>query len=134
MHRSRNSGEAFAARNPQVGIIEQEEAFGKGAIMALTLEEMEKRLAKLEEEVAQLKQLNERRQAEETAAERGARLLREAKASQPALSAAVARVFAELGITEQPIGAENVQKMMEACGIKPEDNEFSRAVIEMREE
>lgn len=76
----------------------------------------------------------EQRQAEETAAERGARLLREAKASQPALSAAVAKVFAELRIVGQPVGVEKLREMMAACGIKPEDNEFSREIIAMREE
>jgi hypothetical protein len=109
-------------------------SLAKGAVMAITLEEMEKRLTKLEEEVAQLKQGMERRQVEETAAERGARLLREAKASQPALSAAVAKAFAEMGIVGEPVGVEKLREMMAACGIKPEDNEFSREIIAMREE
>lgn len=60
--------------------------------------------------------------------------LREAKANQAAISAAVAKAFAEMGITGEPIGAEEVQAMMLACGINPEDNEFSRGIIEMREE
>ena len=102
--------------------------------MATTLEDVEKRLATLEQEIAYLRQLVVRGQAEQTPAERGARFLREAKANQAAFSAAVAEMFAQLGITNEPIGAENVQKMMEACGIRPEDNEFSRAIIDMREE
>jgi hypothetical protein len=102
--------------------------------MAITLENVEKRLEVLEAEVAQLRQLLAREQLEETPAQRGARMLREAKANQAALSAAVAKAYAEMGITGEPIGAENVQKMMEECGIRPEDNEFSRAIIEMREE
>lgn len=102
--------------------------------MAVTLEEVEKRLAALEREVAALRQLLERQPVSETPAERGARLLREARANQAGISAAVAKAFAEMGITGTPIGAENVQKMVAACGFKPEDNEFSRGIIAMREE
>ena len=52
------------------------------------------------------------RPSEETPAERGARMLREARASQPACSAAVAKWFSEMGITAKPIGAEKLQEMM----------------------
>ena len=102
--------------------------------MPTTLEELEKRLAALEQEVASLRQQLERRTADETAAERGARLLRQAKANQAAISAAAAKAFAEMGITEEPIGAEKVQEMIAASGIRPEDNEFSHGIVEMREE
>lgn len=102
--------------------------------MTTTLEELEKRVARVEQELARLRQLLEKPPADETPAERGARLLREAKVSQAAISAAVAKAFEEMGITGEPIGAEKVQEMMLACGIKPEDNEFSRGIIEMREE
>ena len=47
---------------------------------------------------------------------------------------AFAKLFEKMGIHGEPIGAENVQKMIAACGIKPEDNEFSRGIIAMREE
>ncbi|HMC65875.1 MAG TPA: hypothetical protein VKI65_13130 [Gemmataceae bacterium] len=98
------------------------------------LEELEKRVTALEQQVAALREREERRLIEETAAERGARMLREAKASQAAISAAVAKAFAEMGITAQPIGAEKLQQMLLAEGVKPEDNILSRAIIEMREE
>jgi hypothetical protein len=114
--------------------MEEGTAFGKGGIMATTIEDVEKRLSRLEEEVASLRQLLTRHPVEETPAERGARLLREARANQPALSAAVAKAFADMGIVGEPIGVEKVREMMIACGIKPEDNEFSRAIIAMREE
>ena len=42
--------------------------------------------------------------------------------------------FAEMGIQGEPVGAEKVQEMIAACGVKPEDNVFSRGIIEMREE
>ncbi|MBC8233667.1 hypothetical protein H8E77_29320 [bacterium] len=47
---------------------------------------------------------------------------------------AFAKLFERMGIHGEPIGAENVQKMIAACGIKPEYNEFSRGIIAMREE
>jgi hypothetical protein len=102
--------------------------------MAATLENVEKRLAALEEEVAHLRQLMVGQQVEEDAVQRGARMLREAKANQAALSAAVAKTFAEMGIAGEPVGIEKLREMMAACGIKPEENVFSREIIEMREE
>jgi hypothetical protein len=102
--------------------------------LATRLENLEKRLAMVEGEVASLRALLERRYLEETPVERGARLLREAKANQAALSAGIAKAFAEMGISGEPIGAEKVQEMIAACGFKPEDKEFSRGIIEMREE
>lgn len=102
--------------------------------MAITLEELEQRLVALEQEVAALRQREERRAAEETAAQRGARLMREARASQPAVSAAWARAMQQMGITCEPVGAEKLQQMMLDCGVKPEENLLSRGIIEMREE
>jgi hypothetical protein len=101
--------------------------------MATTIEELEKRLAALEQEVTYLRHLLEP-PVDATPAQRGAWLLQQARASQAAFSAGVAKAFAEMGITEKPIGAEKVQEMIAACGVKPEDNEFSRGIIEMREE
>jgi len=72
--------------------------------------------------------------AEETPAERGARLIREAKASQPAINAAVTRAFKEMGITGEAVSAEEFQKLMAECGVNPEENLFSREILAMREE
>ena len=102
--------------------------------MAATLLELEKRVAQLEQGVAYLRQLVEKPPLVETPAERGARMLREARANQAAISAAFAKAFEEMGITGEPIGAEKVQEMSLACGLDPEDNAFSRGIIEMREE
>ena len=102
--------------------------------MATTLEELERRLAALEQEVADLKQQQAVARGLETPAERGARALRNAKLAQPAMAAAWAAALKEMGIEGEPIGAEKVQQMIAACGFKPEDNEFSRGIIEMREE
>jgi hypothetical protein len=102
--------------------------------MATTLEDLEKRLAALEQEVASLRQLVERRPVDETPAERGARLLREASLSQPQLEAAWAKAMEKMGIHAEPSSAERLREMIAACGVKPEDNMLSRGIIEMREE
>ena len=85
--------------------------------MAATLEELEKRLSELERKVVSLQQRLEGRPVEETPAERGARLRREARAGQAALSAGVAKAFAEMGISGEPIGAEKVQELIAAYGL-----------------
>ncbi len=72
--------------------------------------------------------------ANQTAAERGAILLRESKLHQAEISAAAAAALAEMGISGEPVGAQKLREMMLADGINPEDNEFSRGIIEMREE
>lgn len=38
------------------------------------------------------------------------------------------------GVTNKPIGVEKLQEMLLKEGIKPEDNSFSKGIIEMREE
>ena len=46
----------------------------------------------------------------------------------------IAQAFEEMGIRVEPIGAEKLQEMIAACGVKPEENAFSQGIIEMREE
>jgi hypothetical protein len=50
------------------------------------------------------------------------------------MSATIAQAFAEMGITGEPIGAEQVQEMLRACGMQPEANKLSQGIIDMREE
>lgn len=102
--------------------------------MATTLEELERRVLQIEQELARLRHRVESFPREEAPAERGARLLREAKASQAATSAAVAKAFAEMGITGEPVGPEKLREMMAECGVRADDNAFSREIIAMREE
>ncbi len=97
--------------------------------MAATLEDLEKRVAAIEQELALW-----RLTAAETPAARGARLWREASLHQDEISAAAKAAFAEMGISGEPISAEELQAMMLADGVNPEDNQFSRGIIEMREE
>jgi hypothetical protein len=102
--------------------------------MATTLEELERRIIRVEQELARLQQLVEKPPQTETPAERGAQLLREAQRNQATISAAIAQAFAEMGITGEPVGAEKVQEMMRACGIQPDANAFSQGIIALREE
>jgi hypothetical protein len=46
----------------------------------------------------------------------------------------VDNAFAAMGVRGEPIGAEKVQEMIAACGVRPEDNILSRGIIDMREE
>jgi hypothetical protein len=66
--------------------------------------------------------------------ESGARMLREAKEQQAEFARGWDEAMAKMGISGQPIGAKALRQMMIAEGINPEDNEFSRGIIEMREE
>ena len=84
-----------------------------------------------------MKQLRESLKIEvlpQTAEEKRAERLERMRLQKEKLRPIVAEVFERMGIRGKPIGTENVQKMIAACGIKPEDNEFSRGIIEMREE
>lgn len=46
----------------------------------------------------------------------------------------VAQSYEKMGIQGEPIGAEKVQQQIAACGVKPEDNVFSRTLLRAREE
>jgi DNA-binding transcriptional regulator LsrR (DeoR family) len=102
--------------------------------MAATLEDLEKRLAQVECEVARLRQFVEVPSPEETPAERGAQLLYEAALHQAQIAAGWAKAMEQMGISGEPVGAEKVQAMIAAGGINLEENEFSRSLMDMREE
>jgi hypothetical protein len=102
--------------------------------MPATVEELEKRVAALEHEVTALRQLLQPRPIGESPAERGARLLRTAQQQQGQFAAAFVEVLEKMGIRGEPVGVERLREMMVAAGIRPEDNAFSRGIIEMREE
>lgn len=101
--------------------------------MPVAIDDLAQRLTVLEDRVGELTRFVERL-AEETPAERGARLLREARMSQAQLTAGWLRALEQMGIRGEPIPVEKLREMMLADGIRPEDNEFSRGIIEMREE
>ncbi len=45
----------------------------------------------------------------------------------------IEKVFEEIGLTGKPIPAEELQERMSKNGTRAEDNEFSRAIIQERE-
>lgn len=56
-------------------------------------------------------------------------------AMQPEISKLADKVFAEMGITGEPTTDPRIiQEKMIARGVNPEDNEFTRELIKMREE
>jgi hypothetical protein len=102
--------------------------------MAATLEELEQRVAQMESELARLRQLIEKPPHEETPAERGARLLAQARRDKARLQRSVASAFEAMGIQGNPVPPEKLREMMAECGIRPEDNLFSQGIKEMRDE
>src|SRR5581483_1737150 len=86
---------------------------GEGArkerAMATTLEELEKRVVALEHEVAALREKKE--PARPARFGDNIPLFREARAQQAAISAAVAKAWAEMGITAEPVGPERLLEM-----------------------
>lgn len=101
-----------------------------------TLESLEQRLAALEQEVTQLKAGLRREPAAHQAGEesRGARLIREAAKSHADIVAGWKAFLRNLGVQGQPIGAKKLRELLLEGGINPQDNEFSRDIIAMREE
>jgi len=65
----------------------------------------------------------------------GAELLRRAEESQPVLEGAWNELMANWGIHGEAVGIERLRSMIQTeCGANPEDNAFSRELIELREE
>jgi predicted DNA-binding antitoxin AbrB/MazE fold protein len=65
---------------------------------------------------------------------RGARLIREARQGHADFVAGWRTFIQELGIQGNPIGAKQLRELLLKSGINPDDNEFSREIIAMREE
>lgn len=101
--------------------------------MATTIAELEQRVAALERELSSLRQLIEARLTKEIPADADADI-QDFDRNHEEFAAGWARFMKEAGISGTPIGAEALRARMLASGIKPEDNAFSRGIIEMREE
>ena len=91
---------------------------------------LERRVAELEKEVLELK-ANGRTQSNGTTTQ-----YVRSQEKQPASAAVdLQALLHHMGIEGcKPIGAEQVQQQILAEGIRPEDNVFSRGIIDMREE
>ena len=108
-----------------------------------TLEDIPQRLDRLEKIVAEIDQklssLVEKpvpdvpMGPEARAKMRGAEALRNNKQDAHLAKEALDRIFEEMGISGEPIPAEELQARMTQHGIRAEDNEFSRAIIAERE-
>ena len=98
------------------------------------LEHVEQEVADIQRQLRQFKKPVKTEVPPQTIEEKRAERLARVRLQKEKLRPIIAEVFKRMGIRGEPIGAENVQKMIAACGIKPEDNEFSRGIIEMREE
>jgi hypothetical protein len=61
-------------------------------------------------------------------------LLRVSKEEEADFIAGWKKFMKQLGIKGKPIGAEKLREMAIKEGLNPEDNQFSRGIIEMREE
>jgi hypothetical protein len=93
----------------------------KKTVILQCIKELESKLAELREAVEKLPNVTEAPQPMQFV-------------DKGKLSSLIAKAFEEMGIQGQPIGAEKVQEMIAACGVKPEDNVFSKGIVEMREE
>jgi hypothetical protein len=93
--------------------------------MAVTLDELEQRLTRLEEEVSRLRHLATGSWHDNAPS---------AEADQADLTAGWDKAMEAMGIRGRPVGARRLQELIAAAGIRPDDNEFSRALIEAREE
>jgi hypothetical protein len=96
--------------------------------MATTLEALEQRVQALENRLAAM--------APPATSTNGLDIpiFREADRQQAAVTKAAETAFKKMGIDVQPVGAEKLQEMMIAAGIRPEENIASREIIAMREE
>lgn len=61
-------------------------------------------------------------------------ILRQGREDGPILAAGFKKVLKLIGFKGKPIGAKKLKERMLAEGFDPESNEFSRGIIEMREE
>jgi len=105
--------------------------------MAITLEELKTKIEQVEQTLAEVRQQLDRLSGEEPPVPRkkGAKeWLEKYRRENEALRPLAEKVLRQMGIQGEPIPAQDLRKRMMEEGIRPEDNEFSRAIIEMREE
>ena len=102
--------------------------------MEVILKEILAKLERLESDVAQIKAEVQKISAQQKEPEKLS-ILEQARRDKPLYQEAFDRLAKQLGIEDmEPIGAKKMRELMIADGIKPEDNEFSRGIIAMREE
>ena len=104
--------------------------------MTTTINKLLIKTERIERELAEVRQaLEELRPTKSlTLEERAAARLEHVKLKNEKLVPLIDEVFKKMEITGEPIGAEKLQEMLAAEGVKPEENSFSRGIIKMREE
>ncbi|MBI1928920.1 hypothetical protein HYR99_32325 [Candidatus Poribacteria bacterium] len=93
----------------------------------MKFEQIEQELAEVRQELEQLSQ-PQPLTPEEWAAARLARVRAENERLLPLIEKALGKMD-----TKETMSAEQIQQMIAADGVKPEENSFSRGIIEMRE-
>ena len=102
--------------------------------MEAILKEILTKLEGLENDVAEIKTQNQELKEKGGEPEKLS-ILERASRDKPLIQEGFRKFVKKLGIEDvKPIGAKNLQKLLLQDGIKPEDNEFSRGIIAMREE
>src|SRR4051812_22639001 len=105
--------------------------------MSDELADLQRRVAALEREVAELRQAQGAAAPDDEPMPEVVRLcpsLRPAWENRHRSAAAWREVLDRMGIRGQPVGALKLQELMIAEGVDPNSNEFSRGIIDMREE
>ncbi len=104
--------------------------------MTTTIDKLLIKTERIEQELAEVKQaLEELRPTKSlTPEEQAAARLERVRSKNEKLTPLIDKAFEKMEITGEPIGAEKVQEMLAAEGVKPEENSFSRGIIKMREE
>ena len=104
--------------------------------MTTTIDNLLMKTERIEQELAEVKQALEelRPTKSRTPEERAAARLERVRLKNEKLTPLIDKAFKKMGITGEPIGAEKVQEMFAAEGVKPEESSFSRGIIKMREE
>ena len=103
--------------------------------MTATIDKLLIKTERIEQELAEVRQELEKLCPTKslTPEERAAARLERVRSKNEKLTPLIDKVFEKMGITGEPIGAEKLQEMLAAEGVKPEENSFSRGIIEMRE-
>lgn len=104
--------------------------------MKTTVTELAAKLQRIENEVAEVRRDLEQMQSKRplTEEEWMARRLERVRAENEKLLPYIDAAFRAMGVSCEPVSAEMAQRAIAESGINPEENLFSRGIIEMREE
>ena len=102
--------------------------------MTTNMADLEKRVVALEQGMAFLEKSVADISGRITPAERGARLLAQARLDKVRLMAVATLAFEQMGAVQEAVPPEQLRAQMAACGVKAEDNLFSRGIRELRDE